>query len=172
MMAAHPMTTARSRFFDDQSLDRPLKNSDWRGCVLDRDKFSNVRLPEGLWRALMDAANISEVQVCGYFQGAEGCTGIASSWEEFSCFMLAPQNYSPEYLVFDCSERWAILADSEVTTVAMERELAGLVDLRLSHCGASLLSLTLDSFSMESILSKNGAYVRGILGTNGSVGRS
>ena len=165
MTSVHPLKAAHSRFFDDASLDRPLRNPDWRGCVLDRDQFTNVRLPEALWQALVYAANPVEVRVCGYFSGTERCQSVSSSWAAFSSFMLERQNYSPEYLVHDASDRWAIFADADVTTVAMDSELASLVDAHLASLGTSLLRLTLDHFSMEEIQSPGGSYVRGVLGS-------
>lgn len=165
MTSVHPMTAAHNRFFDGASLDRPLRSSDWRGCVLDRDQFTNVRLPEVLWQALVCTANPVEVQVCGYFSGTERCQAVSSSWAEFSSFMLGRQNYSPEYLVHDASGRWAIFADADVTTVAMDRGLASLVDAHLASLGTSLLRLTVDHFSMEEIQSPGGSYVRSVLGS-------
>lgn len=162
-MIKQPMKQARDRFFDQESLDRPLANSDWRGCVLDRDRFGGARLPEVLWSAVTSVSGAKEVNVCGYFSGAEQCLVVASPWDNFSAFMLNPHNYSPEYVVFDSSGRWAVWADEDVTTVAMDSNLAELVDERLKSCESGLLDLTLDSFSNEEILSARGSYIRGVL---------
>lgn len=164
MTIAQPMEAARNRFFHE-SLDRPLQNSDWRGCVLDRDHFTNARLPEVIWHALVSVTETADVQVCGYFSGIERCQAVAGSWTDFASFMLEPQNYSPEYVVFDASGRWAILADVDVTTVAMDSELAGLVDAYLGPRDTSLLGLTLDHFSMDEIMSAGGSYIRNVLGS-------
>jgi len=165
MTAAHPMKTARDRFFNDESLERPLQKAGWRGCVLDRDKRDNTRLPEVLWNALVAATTTaSEVQVCGYFLGVERCIDVASSWADFSAFMLKSENYSPEYVLFDESGCWAILADTDVTTVVMDERSADVVDAYLRARDSSLLSLTLDDFPKDEILSAGGSYVRGVLG--------
>jgi len=164
MTIAHPLEAARDCFFHE-SLDRPLKNPDWRGCVLDRDRFTNARLPEVIWYALVSVTDTAEVQVCGYFSGIERCQAVKSSWTDFASFMLEPQNYSPEYVVFDASGRWVIHADVDVTTVAMDGELAGLVDAYLGRRDTSLLGLTLDHFSMEQIMSAGGRYIRSVLGS-------
>jgi hypothetical protein len=160
------MKAAHDRFFDDASLDHPLRNSNWRGCVLDRDQFTNVRLPEVLWQALICAVSPAEVQVCGYIAGIERCQAVSSSWAEFSSFMLGRQNYSPEYLVFDASNRWAIFADADVTTAAMDSDLAKVVDAHLASRDTSLLKLTLDNFPMEEIQSSGGIYIRSVLGNS------
>jgi hypothetical protein len=121
-------------------------------------------LPEVIWDALVSAAGINEIEVCGYFSAAECCQAVDGSWAELASFMLKPENYSPEYIVFDASGRWVVYSDVDVTTVAMDCALAGLVDAYLGHRDTSLLGLTLDHFSLEQIMSTGGAYIRGVLG--------
>lgn len=164
MMTQRLMNSVCARFFNGDDLKRPFRNANWRGAVLDRDQFSNARLPEMLWKALSGAANTGEVQICGYFLGQEKCMFVESGWDEFSTFMLKPENYSPEYIIFDASGRWAVWADTDVTTVAMDSELADLVDDHLKKSGKSLMKLTLENFSEQEIASSGGGYVRAVLG--------
>lgn len=164
-MNACPTNIARRQFFsEDSGFDHPFTQPDWRGCVLDRDKYTNTRLPETLWRALITASGASTIMVCGYYTECERCTHIDSNWGSFSEFMLAQDNYSPEYVIIDESREWAILADVDVTTVGLQLRLADLVDSLLATNKVSLLALTRGDFSDQEILSNGGKYIRGVLG--------
>lgn len=164
-MNARPTSAVRNQFFsDDPDFEYPFRKPEWRGCVLDRDKYTNARLPETLWHALMTASGASTVTVCGYYPECERCTHIDAAWHSFSEFMLAQDNYSPEYVIFDERGEWAILADVDVATVGLQPRLADLVDSLLAKSNASLLALTRGDFSDQEIMSPQAKYIRGVLG--------
>lgn len=164
-MNAFPTGVARDRFFSEEpGFERPFKDAAWRGCVLDRDKYSNARLPENLWRSLVRASGTSTVLVCGYYSDRERCAAVDAEWRSYSEYMLAQSNYSPEYVIYDESGKWAILADVDVTTLGLAPELADSIDLCLSADKTSLLGLTRGDFQDKDILSPGGVYIRGVLG--------
>lgn len=164
-MSVRLTDAARSRFFrDDPHAKCAFKTAAWRGCVLDRDKYTNARLPENLWSALIEASRASTVTVCGYYSAGERCSTVNADWSSYSEYMCAQYNYSPEYVIFDESCEWAILADVDVTTLGLAPDLADLVDSLLGVKESSLLDLTRADFSDQVILSPSAGYIRSVLG--------
>lgn len=157
------LESSKARFFDEGNFDRPLKHKEWRGCVVDRDYFDNVRMPEVLWSTLIDICSPKVVSICGFFDGTDACASTSANWSALKEFMLNPKNYSPEYLIFDRSGRWAISADEDVTTFGADSHVADRIDSQLSKFGTSLLELTLDSFTKEDLMSEGGSYIRGVV---------
>jgi hypothetical protein len=165
-LSTHLTTAARDRFFFDEAVvKRAFKAPTWRGCVLNRDKYTNARLPEILWLALVEACCISTVTVCGYYSNGERCAAVSAEWSSYSGYMCDQANYSPEYVIFDESGNWSILADIDVTTIGLEPTFADLVDSLLDANKSSLLDLTRGDFSDQDILSVSGAYIRDVLKT-------
>lgn len=134
------------KFFRLDDENYPLRNAAWRGCVLDRDDYSNLRLPKLLWEELISCASCQEVIVCGYYSGVPNCASIKSTWSEYSNFMMTAENYSPEYVIHGGDMHWVVWADLDVTTVAMSQELADRLDSSLQRRDTSLKTLTLESF--------------------------
>ncbi len=162
---ANTRDCVRESFFHDGSWKTtPFKGLDWRGCVLDRDLYDSARLPEMLWQAVVSVSECQEMFIWGDFSGVRESRRIVAEWVAYTSFMSDLKNYSPEYIVYDDSALWVIDADFDATTVGLSGGLATKVDDLLRAKGTSLIDLTLASFSIDSIRSENGRYVRGVLG--------
>jgi len=163
MNSSGAMSHRISEFFTSDPC-APFRTQGWRGCVLDRDLYSIARMPRTLWEALVDSAAPEHVFICGLFAGSFDQREISSDWSDLQQFMLKPTNYSPQYLLFDLSQRWAILADQDVTTLGAELSLRNDIDAALARSEESLLKLTLHSFPESDIAGPSGTYVRKVVG--------
>jgi len=143
----NPTAEARARFFNESGqMLPPFVSSGWRGCALDRDGYDNTRIPQFLFEAIAAAAGSAEVFVCGYFPAGESCASLAPTWQAFRSHLLGQDNWSLEYVVFDSSQRWALLADADATIFGAEPALASAVDSYLAGHGTSLVQLTESEF--------------------------
>jgi hypothetical protein len=156
----------RTRFFNEQgSMIPPFVDPKWRGCVLDRDNFDNARLPEHLFHAIVSAAGSSKLSVARYAPCSSGIDTIAANWPSYRSYFLAPSNWSLEYVVFDASERWALLADADATVFGAAPVLATRIDQELSIQGTSLVQLTDTEFpKLQSSPRGGAAYVLAVSG--------
>jgi len=120
----------------------PFVDPTWRGCALDRDRFDHTRLPEQLFNAIVRCAGSNEFLIARYSPDSDNCDSFAADWETFRAYVFTEANWSLEYVLFDQSERWAVLADADVTVVGASPELADLIDQTLAAHGTSLVQLT------------------------------
>ena len=120
----------------------PFVNATWRGCALDRDRFDHTRLPELLFNAIVRGAGSTELQIARYSPDSESCDSLPADWEAFRTYVFTDANWALEYVLFDQSKRWAVLADADVTVVGAAPELADLIDQALAAHGTSLVQLT------------------------------
>lgn len=163
MHTERTFASAKSKFFSND-FAHPFSKQEWRGCVLDRDLLPGTRIPRALWSAIIESAHSDEVFVCAHLAGRFSCRSISTRWSDLQDFMSSNSNYSSEYLFFDDSNQWAVLADEDVTTFAADQVIANQVDSKLLESGSSLLALTLNSFPKEDLLKPGGTYVRNVLG--------
>jgi hypothetical protein len=160
-----PATEARARYFNESgTMIPPFVSADWRGCVLDRDSYDNTRIPRYLFEAIATAAGSTEITVCGYFPNGEACSAVAATWGAFSSYLLARDNWSLEYVAFDASQRWALLADADATIFGAESALASAIDKYLAFNGTSLVQLTDTEFPALNPEQQAARYVLAVSG--------
>ena len=165
----HGKVEPRTRFFNEQgSMIPPFMDPAWRGCVLDRDDFDNTRLSEQLFNAIIGTAAPNELHIARYAPSSNCVATIAPNWPAYRAYVLAPSNWSLEYVVFDASEQWAVLADADAMVFGAAPALAARIDNQLSAQGTSLVQLTEVSFPelqrAQSAHSKGAAYVLAVTG--------
>jgi hypothetical protein len=145
-----PTQLARRRFFNEAIDLPPFVPAGWRGCVLDRDAFDHTRMPEGLFRAVIEAAGSRRLHFCGVFAdgaaGSDRCVLLPAEWRRYREFAFAPENHTVERVLFDDTGCWAILSDFESTLLGAESGLAAAIDLVLARDGSSLASMTREHF--------------------------
>lgn len=99
----------------------PFRNNDWVAIAFERDNYTNVRLPEWFFRAAQELLDSSgEIMLIkGYGEIFDRAPGgvitIPFDWIKFETFMLAPENYSPEYQIEGSKGDWAFWADPELS---------------------------------------------------------
>lgn len=119
----------------------PFVDARWRGCALDRDRFDHTRLPEELFNSIVLAARSSELLITRYCPDS-GSESLPANWEAFRTYVFAAANWALEYVLWDSSGRWAVLADADVTVFGAAPDLAALVDQELIAHDTSLVQLT------------------------------
>jgi hypothetical protein len=133
----------RARFFNEEgTMIPPFVDSTWRGCALDRDRFDHTRMPEQLFHAIVSAAGSQELRITRYSPDSETFDTLAPTWESFRSFVFVENNWSLEYVLFDQSGQWAVLADADVTVVGASPDIAARIDRELSVHDLSLVQLT------------------------------
>jgi len=140
-------TDPRTRFFNEEgNIIPPFVDTTWRGCALSRDRFDHTRMPELLFNAIIGAASSVELLIARYSPDSDSCDTLAANWEAFRSYVFATDNWSLEYVLFDKTGRWAVLADADVTVLGASPELASHVDRELAAHGTSLVQLTETDF--------------------------
>jgi hypothetical protein len=133
----------RPRFFNEEGdMLPPFVDPTWRGCALDRDQFDHTRMPEILFSAITKAANSKELLIARYSPDSQSPATVAADWQSFRSYVFTDANWPLEYVLFDQSERWAVLADADVTVVGACPELADQIDEELARHSTSLVQLT------------------------------
>jgi hypothetical protein len=145
-----PTTTARFRLFDESvEALTPFKMDCWRGCALDHDRYDHTRMPRDLFEAIVDASAPSELLIERFAPDNTKPDVISADWTSFRDHMFSPDNWCLEFVLFDASERWAVLADADLIVVGAAAELAEEIDVRLKARGISLVDLTNADFPVE-----------------------
>lgn len=156
----------RLHFFnEDGDQLPPFRLPGWRGCVIDRDQFDATNMPRELFDAVVKAAGSEQLCIARYTPGEDGVERIAASWESFREFVLTPENWSLEFVLFDSSMQWAILAELDVTVFGASSKVAAAVDAVLGQQGLSLAGLTDRHFPDLDPVNQPGArYVLAVIG--------
>jgi hypothetical protein len=136
-------TNPRLHFFNEEGDQLPpFRLPGWRGCVIDRDQFDSTNMPRELFDAVVKAAGSEQLFIARYTPGGDGAEQIAANWDAFREFVFTPEHWSLEFVLFDSSTQWAILAELDVTVFGASSELAAAVDAILVQRGLSLAGLT------------------------------
>ena len=159
-------TDPRVRFFNETGgMTTPFVDATWRGCALDRDRFEHTRLPEALFNAIIFAAESSDLLMARYSPDSECCDSLPANWAAFRAYVFTEANWSLEYVLFDPSGRWAVLADADVTVFGAAPGLADLVDHGLLAHGTSLVQLTDTDFpGLDASKQPGAAYLLAVSG--------
>jgi len=132
-------TDPRSRFFNEEGdMIPPFKNASWRGCALNRDSFDYTRMPEVLFNAIIRVTNSAELLIAHYAPDSNSPFRIVASWFNFRSHVFAKENWSLEFVLFDETRAWALLADADATILGAAPELASRLDRVLAAHGTSL----------------------------------
>ena len=156
----------RARFFNesDDSLP-PFRRTGWRGCVLDRDRFDHTRLPKFLFESITTAARTTDLLLHLYTPDRPDSVSLSPDWDSFRSFVYEPDNWSLEYVLYDNSGSWAVLADPDVVVVGAEPELADNIDALLDQHGTSLKRLTHADFPGMDSGGQNWHYFSAVVGS-------
>jgi hypothetical protein len=142
-----PPDSARAHFFnEDGEMLPPFRLSGWRGGALDRDRYDNTRMPQTLLEAIIEASGSEQLLIERYAPDHLGPDRVDASWSAFFAYAHTPEHWSLEFVVFDASARWAVLADADVTVIGAESALADSIDALLQRHGMGLVELTDDEF--------------------------
>lgn len=143
----------------------PFTDPRWRGCALDRDDFDHTRMPERLFDALIRASGAGGLLISRYAPDSDHVESIPADWSSYKDFLFAPQNWALEFVLFDGTGRWAVLADADVTVVGADPDLADLIDQALLQVGTSLVALTDESFhDLDPATQPGAAYLLAVSG--------
>lgn len=154
-----------SHFFNIENIDSLMKKLGWRGCVLDRDNYSDAGLPKLLWVSLGSVIERDFVTVCGYFCGKAGCESLALDWDQYAKFMHDPKRFSVEYVIYDDDRQWVIWRDLDTTTLILNGRLANILDSVLARSNTSLIELTRNNFDGAAIR----PFILSVLGQQPSI---
>ena len=150
----------RQRFFNEERDSLcAFQQRGWRGCGLDRDRFNSTRLPRFLFEAIVVASETDEVLLRLYTPDRPASVGLPPNWASFSAYVQAEENWSLEYVLYDSSGRWAVLADPDVTVVGAEPSLADSIERLLEEHGTSFEHLTKCDFPSLDKANPNARYM-------------
>jgi hypothetical protein len=156
----------RKRFFNESgSMIPPFVDPSWRGCALYRDFYDNTSMPKELFAAIVAAAKSHELLISRYMPDSERPDVLAANWEAFCTYAYNRDNWSLEYVLFDTSESWALLADADATVLGATPALADQIDWELSKVSTSLKGLTDTSFpGLDPTTQPGAAYLLAVSG--------
>jgi|GEM_PF-1763384 hypothetical protein len=147
------VTEARRFFFiEGEGATDVFARENWRGGVLNRDKYGWHRMPQVLWEALRDASADSAWWICGYGVVGEvepGAVSFAFDWNFFPTLPDNPVKTSTEWVAYNDSRTIAVLADFDVTIVGAYQPFADQIDRLLAMSDTSLRKLTRDDMGDE-----------------------
>ncbi|WP_231734472.1 hypothetical protein [Noviluteimonas gilva] len=139
-------TDPRKRFFNEEGgMLPPFVDPAWRGCLIDRDRYAATNMPEMFFEAILAVAAPSELRFARYTPDHPVET-LPANWTAFRDHVFVRENWSLEFVMFDASEQWAILADPDVTVFGAAPELADRIDAYLAKKGTSLVKMTDDEY--------------------------
>ncbi|MCK7595625.1 hypothetical protein [Pseudomarimonas salicorniae] len=148
----------RALFFNEEgTMIPPFRGSGWRGCAINRDRFDHTNMPRELFEAIVHSASSPYLLLARYSPDSEGSERITPEWEAFRAHVFNAENWALEFVLYDPTERWAILADADVTVFGAEPALAAHVDQALSTHALSLARLTDRDFPDLNPMSQPGA---------------
>lgn len=156
MASPTPMKIDEARrffFIEDQGASDGFARENWRGGVLDRDKYAWQRMPPVLWNALREASADPVWWICGYASIEEvepDPVSFPFDWDSFPALPCNPAKTSPEWVAYNDSQTIAVLAEFDLTIVGAHQPLADEIDRILGASGTSLRQLTRDDFGEES----------------------
>lgn len=134
----------------------PFVDPTWRGCILYRDAYE-LTMPQVLFDAIVAAAAPSELRIARYTPVYPELEALAPDWAELRQRLRYSDNFSLEFVMFDVSEQWALLADLNATVFGAAPELAARVDACLAKQGTSLVKMTDDEFGVLDPATQPGA---------------
>jgi hypothetical protein len=159
-------TDPRRRFFNEEGDSLPpFRQEGWRGCGLDRDRFNSTRLPRFLFETVVAASGAEELLLRLYTPDRPASVGLPANWASFSEYVHADENWSLEYVLYDSSGRWAVLADPDVTVVGAELGLADAIERMLGEHGTSFEHLTKCDFPGLDPANPNARFMLAVLGS-------
>lgn len=144
---------ARRFFFSEETDARDVfANKNWRGAVLDRDKYGWHRMPAILWKSIQRVSTDSNWWICGYGSVGEiepDAVPFTLDWDSFPNLPRNPAGTSSEWIAYNASRTIAVLAEFDVTIVGAHEGDADRIDAALSESGTSLRQLTIDDMGDE-----------------------
>jgi len=155
----------RTRFFNEEGESLPpFHPPGWRGCVLDRDRFDHTRLPRFLFEAIITATATAELLLRPYTPDRAESVALPPTWPAFREFVYEPSNWSLEYVLYDSSGQWAVLADPDIVIVGAEAKVADRIEMALAEHGTNLKRLTLSDFPNLDPVEPNWQYFAAVVG--------
>jgi hypothetical protein len=139
----------RAFFVEDEGAQDGFAKENWRGAVLDRDKYDWHAMPKLLWDALRQYSEHSRWWICGYAAAGHPQPDPISFSFDWDVFLAIPHwsvRGAGEWVAYNDSQTIAVLAEHDVTVVGATQSVADDLDRILQASGTSLRKLTQDDF--------------------------
>src|SRR5262245_18657098 len=94
----------RSFFIEDEGAPDGFARKNWRGAVLNRDRYDWHAMPRVLWDALQEASEGSVWWICGYVALGEvepDPISFSFDWDSFLDIRHNPARDSPEWVAYN-----------------------------------------------------------------------
>jgi hypothetical protein len=136
--------SVRATYFNEgEDAPSAFRFPGWRGTVLFRDRHGVHGMPRELWDALRVASPHMYWWLGEYARGTEAdpwCRTVPSEWGAFARTMHG--SGSPDCVLVDPAECWAVLVDIDCTVLGCSPDVARVIDARLAAHGSSLRTLS------------------------------
>lgn len=139
----------RSFFVEDEGAQDGFARKNWRGAVLDRDKYEWHAMPKLLWEALRASSKDSRWWICGYAASGLPQPDPVSFSFDWDLFLAIPDwsvRGAVEWVAYNDSQTIAVLAEHDVTVVGATQLVADDLDRILQASDTSLRKLTQEDF--------------------------
>lgn len=139
----------RSFFIEDEGAQDGFARENWRGAVLDRDRYEWHAMPKLLWEALRESSKDPRWWICGYAgSGVPQPDPVPFSfdWDSFLSIPDWSVRGTVEWVAYNDSQTIAVLAEHDVTVIGATQPVADELDRVLQISGTSLRQLTQADF--------------------------
>ncbi|MHC9086273.1 hypothetical protein ACYX7E_14780 [Luteimonas sp. RIT-PG2_3] len=133
----------------------PLKPGGWKALAFNRDRQGNTRLPEGVWRRLIDEIRRTYREEFAFVASPDPLTGgvvmeveqpfvVRLNLDEVLAHFLRSDRYLPEFFMAGVGQKWAVWGDSDLTVVGGESSLLLSVMKEFGGEMGSVMAMTSD----------------------------